>query len=168
MNLVSSGACHTKEGGKPFAGGLPLQSPFGAIHATNITPSKRFGIGAYSLEQFSRAVRNGVRADGGHLYPAMPYTAYTLMSDADIKALYSYFMTSVAPVEAPAPHLRAADRAELHHPSSPVAELAPRYPIRQQARGLGDATEHMAVHIPSKTAAMMLPIKLPLKWRHQS
>jgi mono/diheme cytochrome c family protein len=96
-------ACHTKEGGKPFAGGLPLQSPFGAIYATNITPSKRFGIGAYSLEQFSRAMRKGVRADGRRLYPAMPYTAYTLMSDADIKALYAYFMTSVAPVEAPAP-----------------------------------------------------------------
>ena len=96
-------ACHTKQGGKPFAGGLPLQSPFGAIYATNITPSKRFGIGAYALEQFSRAVRKGVRADGAHLYPAMPYTAYALMSDADIKALYAYFMTSVAPVEAPAP-----------------------------------------------------------------
>jgi mono/diheme cytochrome c family protein len=99
-------ACHTREGCQPFAGGLPLQSPLGAIYATNITPSKRFGIGNYSLAQFDRAVRGGIRADGAHLYPAMPYTAYALMPDADIEALYSYFMTSVAPVEASAPKSR--------------------------------------------------------------
>jgi mono/diheme cytochrome c family protein len=75
----------------------------GAIYATNITPSKRFGIGNYSLAQFDRAVRRGIRADGAHLYPAMPYTSYTLMSDADVKDLYVYFMSSVAPVEVAAP-----------------------------------------------------------------
>src|SRR3984957_20745766 len=69
-------ACHTKPGGKPLAGGLPLVSPLGVIYSTNITPSKQHGIGNYSLEQFSNALRRGIRGDGGHLFPAMPYASY--------------------------------------------------------------------------------------------
>ncbi len=93
-------ACHTKpEGGTPFAGGYGISSPMGVIYATNITPSNAEGIGSYSEEQFSRAVRDGIRADGTHLYPAMPYTSYTRLSDADIKALYAYFMHGVKAVD---------------------------------------------------------------------
>ncbi|SPZ60587.1 Alcohol dehydrogenase cytochrome c subunit precursor [Serratia quinivorans] len=93
-------ACHTKpEGGAPFAGGYGISSPMGMIYATNITPSNVEGIGSYSEEQFARAVRDGIRADGTHLYPAMPYTSYTRLSDADIKALYAYFMHAVKPVD---------------------------------------------------------------------
>src|SRR5712672_1902859 len=70
------GACHTAPGGKPFAGGLPLGTPLGTIYSTNITPSADFGIGRYTEEEFSRALRRGVRRDGANLYPAMPYTSY--------------------------------------------------------------------------------------------
>lgn len=96
-------ACHTAAGGKPFAGGYAISSPMGAIISSNITPSKEYGIGTWTLEDFSRAVRDGVSKDGTHLYPAMPYPAYAKMTDKDIAALYDYFMHQVAPVEAAAP-----------------------------------------------------------------
>ncbi|MCP8894533.1 c-type cytochrome [Shinella daejeonensis] len=92
-------ACHTAPGGAAMAGGLPLATPVGPIIATNITPSKENGIGNYTLEQFDAALRRGVRADGKHLYPAMPYTAYAQLSDEDVAALYAYFMNEVTPVE---------------------------------------------------------------------
>src|ERR1700747_986188 len=65
-------ACPTRPGGKPLAGGLPLESPLGVIYSTNITPSKQHGIGNYSLQKFSNALRGGIRGDGAHLYPASP------------------------------------------------------------------------------------------------
>jgi mono/diheme cytochrome c family protein len=93
------GACHSAPGDKPMAGGLAVGTPIGAIISTNITPSKIAGIGTYTLAQFAAALRRGVRADGARLYPAMPYTAYAGVTDADVKALYSYFMLGVAPVD---------------------------------------------------------------------
>lgn len=96
------GACHTKPGGKPFAGGVVVRTPVGDIVATNITPSKTAGIGNDTLGQFSDAVRRGITANGEHLYPAMPYTSYAKISDEDIAALYAYFMQRVAPVDVPA------------------------------------------------------------------
>jgi mono/diheme cytochrome c family protein len=98
-------ACHTAPGGRPMAGGLALPTPLGQIVATNITPSHSHGIGNYTLAQFSGALRRGVRADGARLYPAMPYTAYALVTDDDTRALYAYFMLAVAAVDA-APALR--------------------------------------------------------------
>ena len=92
-------ACHTAPGGKPFAGGLGIVSPVGTIFSTNITPSATAGIGQYTEEQFARAVRAGVRADGANLYPAMPYTSYKVLTDADIQDLYAYFQHGVAPVD---------------------------------------------------------------------
>ncbi|WP_062763351.1 cytochrome c [Falsirhodobacter sp. alg1] len=96
-------ACHTAKGGAPFAGGYAINSPMGVITSSNITPSKDFGIGNYTLAEFSDALRKGIRSDGAHLYPAMPYPAYANMGDDDIAALYDYFMHDVAPVEAAAP-----------------------------------------------------------------
>lgn len=96
-------ACHTAPGEAAMAGGLRLTTPIGAIMSTNITPSKQNGIGNYTLEQFDAAVRKGVRADGKHLYPAMPYTSYALLSDDDVAALYAYFMNGVEPVETRSP-----------------------------------------------------------------
>lgn len=93
-------ACHSVGGGKPMAGGLGLSTPLGDIVASNITPSKTHGIGNYTLQQFSDAVRKGVRADGQYLYPAMPYTAYARVSDGDMAALYAYFMHGVQAVDA--------------------------------------------------------------------
>jgi fructose 5-dehydrogenase cytochrome subunit len=97
------GACHTAPHGKPFAGGLAISSPVGTIYSTNITPSAGYGIGRYTEAQFARAVRRGIRADGANLYPAMPYTSYSILTDADVQALYGYFMHAVASVETPAP-----------------------------------------------------------------
>ncbi len=91
-------ACHTVPGaGKPFAGGRPIETPFGNIVSANITPDQATGIGAWSDEQFDDAVRRGVRPDGSRLYPAMPYTAYTKMSHDDVKAIRAYLNT-VEPV----------------------------------------------------------------------
>jgi mono/diheme cytochrome c family protein len=92
-------ACHTTKGGAPFAGGYSIDSPMGVIWSTNITPSRQHGIGSYTEAQFARAVRQGVAPDGHHLYPAMPYTSYAMLTDEDTAALYRYFMTQVAPVE---------------------------------------------------------------------
>jgi hypothetical protein len=78
-------ACHTAPGGKRLAGGLPIGSPLGTIYSTNITPSKQYGIGNYSLQQFSDALRRGIRGDGAHLYPAMPYASYALLTDKDVR-----------------------------------------------------------------------------------
>jgi mono/diheme cytochrome c family protein len=92
-------ACHTAGAqSPPFAGGLPLNSPFGIIYSTNITPDRVTGIGNYSLKDFGRAVRNGVAKDGRRLYPAMPYPSFTAITDDDIRALYAYFMHEVEPV----------------------------------------------------------------------
>lgn len=96
-------ACHTAPAGLPFAGGYALASPFGAIYSSNITPSKEHGIGRYSESQFASALREGIRADKAHLYPAMPYASYTALSDDDVHAIYAYFMQAVAPVERAAP-----------------------------------------------------------------
>ena len=96
-------ACHTAQPAHPFAGGLAMHSPMGTIYASNITPSQQAGIGGYSEQQFSDALRRGVNASGQHLYPAMPYTAYAGLSDQDVHALYAYFMHGVQPDDQPAP-----------------------------------------------------------------
>ncbi len=112
-------ACHTApHGGQPFAGGYGIASPLGTIFSTNITPSKENGIGSYSEEDFARAVRDGVAKDGSHLYPAMPYTAYSKLTDDDMKALYAYFMTDVKPVES------APQKTELPFPFNIRASMA--------------------------------------------
>jgi mono/diheme cytochrome c family protein len=92
-------ACHTAPRGKPMAGGLPMTTPLGAIYTTNITPDPDTGIGRYSQDDFSRAVREGVAKDGHNLYPAMPYPSYAKINDADMQALYAYFMHGVSPVK---------------------------------------------------------------------
>ncbi|MFF7708910.1 c-type cytochrome [Pseudomonas sp. NPDC007930] len=92
-------ACHTAPGGKPFAGGLGIESPIGTIYSTNITPDARTGIGGWSYGEFERAVRRGIGHDGNALYPAMPFPSYAKVSTADTEALYAYFMQGVAPVQ---------------------------------------------------------------------
>ncbi|WP_330999006.1 c-type cytochrome [Mangrovicoccus algicola] len=96
-------ACHSLEGGAPFAGGLEMGTPLGVIHATNITPDPDHGIGGYTLADFDRALRDGVTPDGRRLYPAMPYPSYEKMTDDDIRALYAFFMAGVEPVAEPVP-----------------------------------------------------------------
>ncbi|CAE6806579.1 Gluconate 2-dehydrogenase cytochrome c subunit [Paraburkholderia domus] len=94
-------ACHTAPGGKPFAGGLPMETPFGTIYSTNITPDKDTGIGGYSFQAFDDAVRRGTSKRNGHLYPAMPYPSFRILSHDDMDALYAYFMNGIEPVNQP-------------------------------------------------------------------
>ncbi|QKZ04219.1 c-type cytochrome [Pseudomonas eucalypticola] len=95
-------ACHTAPGGRAYAGGYGLQTPFGVIHSTNITPDRASGIGNWTERDFFRAVRHGKRPDGQQLYPAMPYNAYVKMNDADLYDLWAY-VRSLAPVQQTAP-----------------------------------------------------------------
>jgi mono/diheme cytochrome c family protein len=93
--------CHTVRGGKSFAGGLPVPTPFGTIYSSNITPDPETGIGRWPEAAFRRAMRSGVNREGQHLYPTFPYDHFTNVSDEDDQALYAYLMTR-PPVHAPA------------------------------------------------------------------
>src|SRR5487761_362956 len=86
-------ACHTKPGGKPFAGGLAIETPFGDLISANITPDPKAGIGAWSDNDFVRAMQQGTAPHGVHLYPAMPYPAFTHVTRADLLALRAYLRT---------------------------------------------------------------------------
>jgi mono/diheme cytochrome c family protein len=94
--------CHTTQGGKEYAGGLGFKLPFGTLYSTNITPDKETGIGNYSDQDFLNALHRGTRRDGARLYPAMPYTSYTYITDADGLAIKAYLF-SLAPVRAVPP-----------------------------------------------------------------
>jgi mono/diheme cytochrome c family protein len=94
--------CHTAAHGRPFAGGRPIQTPFGTIYATNITPDVDTGIGAWSELAFRRAMRQGIDRAGRHLYPVLPYPHFTHATDEDIAGMYAFLMTR-APVRAEAP-----------------------------------------------------------------
>ena len=85
--------CHTAAGGKAYAGGTPIKTPFGTLYGTNITPDPDTGIGRWSLEAFTRAMRDGVDREGRHLYPAFPYDHFTKLTNDDVAALYAFLMT---------------------------------------------------------------------------
>jgi mono/diheme cytochrome c family protein len=95
--------CHTAPDGELLAGGLPFATPVGTVYSTNITPDRKSGIGAYSFMDFARVMRLGVRPDGGRLYPAMPYTSFTKLSDEDLQDLFAYLQQDVAPIGAAPP-----------------------------------------------------------------
>ncbi|MET1029142.1 MAG: molybdopterin cofactor-binding domain-containing protein [Dongiaceae bacterium] len=97
--LASLGACavcHTAPNGIAYAGGLALETPFGTVMTTNITPDVETGIGAWSYPAFERAMRDGIHRDGRHLYPAFPYPSFTKTSEADLQALYAFLMSQPA------------------------------------------------------------------------
>jgi mono/diheme cytochrome c family protein len=100
-------ACHTAQGGKPYAGGRALPTPFGDVPAPNLTPEDATGLGQWSFDAFWRALHEGVGRDGHALYPAFPYTSYTRVSRADAFALFAY-LKSLPPVhnQAGSPSLR--------------------------------------------------------------
>ncbi|SDV46170.1 Cytochrome c, mono-and diheme variants [Chitinasiproducens palmae] len=99
-------ACHKSDANVPFVGGAPLNSPFGKIYASNITPDAETGIGRYTRDDFEAALRRGIARGGKRLYPAMPYASFARMSDGDIDALYAYFMKGVVPVQHVVPATR--------------------------------------------------------------
>jgi nicotinate dehydrogenase subunit B len=97
--LGDCAVCHTAVNGVINAGGRALETPFGFIYSTNITPDADTGIGAWSYPAFERAMRDGIHRDGRHLYPAFPYSHFAKTTDADLQALYAYLMAQM-PVHA--------------------------------------------------------------------
>ncbi|WPB55624.1 molybdopterin cofactor-binding domain-containing protein [Xylophilus sp. GOD-11R] len=123
--------CHTVPGGAVNAGGRAMETPFGRIYTTNLTPDVETGIGAWSFSAFQRAMREGISRDGHRLYPAFPYTAFARTSDEDLTAIYAYLMS------------RPAVRSEV-----PAAELRFPYGLRPLMAGWNalfhDATPYRA------------------------
>ncbi|GKX62144.1 cytochrome c [Pragia fontium] len=95
-------ACHTGPGRAPFSGGVALDTPFGTIYGTNITPDPDAGIGRWTSDDFYSAITKGVTPSGRHLYPAMPYTSYKEITRKDADDIYAFLMTRSA-VTQPAP-----------------------------------------------------------------
>jgi mono/diheme cytochrome c family protein len=91
-------ACHTVDGGQPFAGGRPFKTEFGTLYSPNITPDPETGIGNWTDEDFLRAMHEGVSKDGTHLYPAFPYPSYTYLTEEDVLAIKAYIF-SLTPVK---------------------------------------------------------------------
>jgi nicotinate dehydrogenase subunit B len=98
--LGDCAVCHTDAKGAVNAGGRAMETPFGIVYSTNITPDVATGLGAWSYPAFERAMRNGIHRDGRHLYPAFPYSHFARTTDADLQALYAYLMAQPA-VRAP-------------------------------------------------------------------
>src|SRR5579864_6740847 len=93
-------ACHTPPGGRLFAGGLAMPTPFGTLYTTNITPDPETGIGKWTADQFYTLMHSGRSADGGLIYPAMPFGSYTKVIREDSDAIFAY-LKSVPPVKQP-------------------------------------------------------------------
>jgi mono/diheme cytochrome c family protein len=93
-------SCHTVQGGKPYAGGRIMATPFGNIPTPNITPDKSTGIGNWSADDFYQAMHQGIGKDGRLLYPAFPFTSYTKTSRADVDAIYAYLRSLPAVIRA--------------------------------------------------------------------
>jgi mono/diheme cytochrome c family protein len=97
--LVAAGdcmACHLRPGGAPFAGGLPMVTPFGTIYTSNITSDPDTGIGGWTNEQFYRAMHQGIGAQGENLYPAFPYPWFARVTRSDTDAILAYLKTTPA------------------------------------------------------------------------
>ncbi|MBN3793130.1 cytochrome c, partial [Burkholderia sp. Ac-20353] len=150
--------CHTAPGGAVNAGGLALDTPFGTIYTTNITPDPDTGIGAWSYPAFARAMREGIGRDGTHLYPAFPYTAFAKLSEADLLALYAYLM-SQPPVKHVPPKTKlpfpldqrrlVAGWNVLFHDSAPFVPDPSRSALWNRGKYLVDGAGHCgACHTP--------------------
>lgn len=96
--------CHTVRGGQPYAGGLGIETPFGTVYASNLTPDAQQGIGSWSPAHFWRAMHNGRAKDGRLLYPAFPYPSFTRITREDSDALYAYLRSVPASATPNAPH----------------------------------------------------------------
>jgi len=97
-------ACHTARGGAAFAGGRPIETPFGVVYGSNLTPDERTGIGTWTPDDFWRALHNGRSRDGRLLYPAFPYPNFTNVTRADSDALFAYLRTLPAVAQPNTPH----------------------------------------------------------------
>ena len=96
--------CHTVPGGAPYAGGRAIDTPFGAVLTSNLTPDDATGLGTWSADHFWRALHHGRSRDGRLLYPAFPYPNYTHVTRADSDALYAYLRSLPPVARANSPH----------------------------------------------------------------
>ncbi len=103
MRIGNCAACHTVTGGEPFAGGRAIDTPFGAVLSTNITPDPTQGIGRWTSDDFWRAMHHGKSKDGRRLSPAFPFTSFTQLSREDTDAIFSYLQAQKSSSQANAP-----------------------------------------------------------------
>jgi len=104
VRVGNCAACHTDRGGTPFAGGRPIDTPFGTVYSTNVTPHPEAGLGAWSRDDFWRALHDGRSRDGRLLTPAFPYPNYTVVARADADAMYDYLHSLPAADQPNRPH----------------------------------------------------------------
>ena len=98
--------CHTeaRDDAQPFAGGRALKTPFGTFYGPNITPHPQAGIGRWTEQDFTRALREGRRPDGAHYFPAFPYPSFTRINDQDLRDLWAYLRSLPPSSRASEPH----------------------------------------------------------------
>jgi mono/diheme cytochrome c family protein len=158
-------ACHTVEGGQPFAGGRPFDTEFGTLYSPNITPDKETGIGSWTDEEFLKAMHEGIGKGGKRLYPAFPYAAYTHLTDEDVLAIKGYiFSLPAVKNTAPENTLRApynnrslmAVWSALYNPKERFQPVADRSPSWNRGAYLAEALGHCGdCHTP-RTALQAL------------
>jgi nicotinate dehydrogenase subunit B len=140
------------------AGGRPIETPFGTVWTSNLTPDPETGLGRWSFAAFERAMRHGVSRDGRHLYPAFPYTSFAGMTEGDLMALWAY-VRSLEPVVAEVPRARMLGPAALRpgmavwnlafHEATPLAEVPGRDAVWNRGRYLVETVGHCsACHSP--------------------
>jgi mono/diheme cytochrome c family protein len=146
-------SCHTdtKAKGQPLAGGPPMVTAFGTFFAPNISPDPKFGIGAWSADDFHRAMREGKGKGGELLYPVFPYPAFAKMTDQDIADLYAFIKTqkpvaqASKPQQAKAPYgirpLLSGWRVLYFHPGA-LAPVAGQSAEWNRGRYLSEAVAH--------------------------
>ena len=139
--LGDCAVCHTAPGGVPNAGGRAMETPFGTLHSTNLTPDAETGLGRWSFTAFQRAMREGLSRDGRHLYPAFPYSAFARTSDDDLQALYAYLQSL--------PAVKAGAREDGSPAILPANELRFPFNLRPLMAGWNalfhDATPYVPV-----------------------
>jgi mono/diheme cytochrome c family protein len=96
--------CHTPRGGPDYAGGVSIETPFGTVFSSNLTPDAKTGIGSWSVDHFWRAMHNGRSKDGHLLYPAFPYPSFTHVTREDSDAIYAYLRTVAPAARENTPH----------------------------------------------------------------
>jgi mono/diheme cytochrome c family protein len=110
--------CHTAQGGRAYAGGRSLSTPFGTFITPNITPDKAAGIGQWNEDDFWRAMHEGKSRDGRPLYPAFPYTEYTRVTREDADAIFAH-LQALAPV----PQKNPSSRINFPYDLQPLLSL---------------------------------------------
>ena len=93
VRVGDCGSCHTERGGRPWAGGRAIETPFGNVYSSNLTPDAKTGLGTWSADEFWRALHHGRAKDGRLLYPAFPYPNYTRVDRSDADAMFAYLQS---------------------------------------------------------------------------